>query len=48
MKKREEAPVREVRKKEVEETKLDVEVKKEEDVAAVRDPEVSMECFIFL
>ncbi|EOA17254.1 hypothetical protein CARUB_v10005529mg [Capsella rubella] len=51
MKKREKAPEKvgaatEVKKEEVE--KVAVEVKKEEDGEAVKDPEVSMECFIFL
>ncbi|CAL9227152.1 unnamed protein product [Arabidopsis halleri] len=53
MKKRVGAPDKdgatEVKKKEEEEeAKVTVEVKKEEDVTTVRDPEVSMECFIFL
>lgn len=51
MKKREAAPEKDVAevKKKKEETKVAVEVKKEEDdVSVVRDPEVSMECFIFL
>ncbi|CAA7050169.1 unnamed protein product [Microthlaspi erraticum] len=49
MKKREAAPEKDVAEviQKKEETKVAVEVKKEEDVA-VRDPEVSMECFIFL
>ncbi|EFH43721.1 hypothetical protein ARALYDRAFT_491957, partial [Arabidopsis lyrata subsp. lyrata] len=51
MKKRVGAPEKdgatEVKKKEEEEeAKLTVEVRKEEDVTTVRDPEVSMECFI--
>ncbi|XP_010433253.1 PREDICTED: proline-rich receptor-like protein kinase PERK10 [Camelina sativa] len=51
MKKRVGAPEKdgattEVKKEEVE--KVAVEVKKEEDGEAVKDPEVSMECFIFL
>lgn len=52
MKKRVGAPEKdgatEVKKKEEETEKVTAEVKKEEDVTAVRDPEVSMECFIFL
>lgn len=47
MKKREEAPVKDGGRVKKEETKVAVEVKKE-DHEAVRDPEVSMECFIFL